>query len=73
MTMTSEQLAHGARLIIPIIMGLAAFVLGLLNGNMGVMAFGAGLIGAPSVLRVVGGTPTPPPAAPAPAPAAVSE
>jgi hypothetical protein len=54
-TLTSEQVAHGARLIIPIVMGMAAFVLGLLNGNMGIMAFGAGLIGAPGVLRAVNG------------------
>ncbi len=58
--MTSEQLAGAARLIIPIVMGIAAFVLGLLGGNIGIMTFGAGLIGAPGVLRAVNGAPTEP-------------
>jgi len=45
-------------------MGIAAFILGLLRGDIGIMALGAGLIGAPGVIRAVS-SPTP---APVPAP-----
>ena len=68
---TAEQVANALRSIIPIGMGLAAFILGLTRGDMGIMALGAGLIGAPSVLHAVGSSTSSTPA-PAPAPAATS-